>query len=131
MSEAERQIEEAHVDIEPQPANLEIDFDVQRECEEIPPEYSAPRRECTTLQRPGTQTQIPTMKKETFDTFWVNKMLDVFFIEWARSDYFKERMAQRILRSLNKRQARYKFLKEFNVKNFVVSGVLEFIMSNF
>ena len=137
LSEAEKQMENSEnvAEPEPQPANLEIDFDMKNEKEPV-------------LEKKDSQfgkKEDPLVKlnqgskRATFDTFWFNKMLDVFFIEWARSAYFrvilffkvavvsyfqKERMVKKLLKSLNKRKQKYKFVKEFNVKEFIVS--LEF-----
>jgi len=131
LSEAERQIENSQItslESQTELKNLEIDFDVKNQKQpglgRQDSQFSKPALDRVdsqfSIEDPLVKSNQKMANRATFETFWFNKMLDVFFTEWARSAYFREKMVKSILRSMNKRKQKYKFLKEMNVKEFIM-----------
>ncbi len=52
------------------------------------------------------------------NTIWINKMLKVFALEWAKSGYFKEKIIKSFFKAFNKKRS--KFIRRMNVKDVIV-----------
>ncbi len=53
---------------------------------------------------------------------WINRMLKVFFLEWSRSAYFKEKIMKVLYTAFNKKKA--KLIRQIKVLDFIVRNII-------
>jgi len=61
------------------------------------------------------------------NTIWINKMLKVFALEWAKSGYFKEKIIKSFFKAFNKKRS--KFIRRMNVKDVIIDPTFPDIRS--